>query len=270
MAYEECIRALEEAEEEHHAALAALDAEIRQREAEARTIEATAAAYRDSLPPRSAADPGGAGPRQRLAPRRNRGAPHPPRAFAGGRTPPRAETREAVATLEHRKRAREVALAARAGAELTEALRRIARLAQDIAKARQRERDRTLPRPRRRDGSRRSGERHRRHDRSTSSTSSSSHSEGPPTKRCASGDDRPWGRGGLRGRGTRRRRACPDGAHRGTSRWTMRRGQGAAVDDSGPRTRRDARRLKSIRLRTAYDRQPAHSRCAVGLSKIYP
>ena len=49
----------------------------------------------------------------------------------------------------------------------------------------------------------------------------------------------------------------------------MRRGRGAAVGDSGPRARRDARRLKSIRLRPAYDRRSAHDRRAVGLSEIY-
>ena len=61
--------------EKHRAALAILDAEIRQREAEARTIEAITAAH---PPPRDTAKPSGAGPRQQPRPRRNRGAPDPP------------------------------------------------------------------------------------------------------------------------------------------------------------------------------------------------
>ena len=137
---------------EHRAALAALDAEIRQREAEARTIEATAAAYRDSLPPirrrhealRTLAEQGHASD-LRLAEIEERLILRERSLEAERRRA--AETREAIAALEHRKRAREAALAARAGAGLTEALRRTARLEQDLAKARQRESDRTLRAP---------------------------------------------------------------------------------------------------------------------------
>lgn len=106
-------------------------------------------------------------------------------------------------------------------------------------------------------------------ENATPSASPCPRSEGPPAKRCASGDDRPWGTRRVAREGTRRWRACPDGAHGGTSHWKMRRGLGAAVGDSGPRARRDARRLKPIRLRPAYDWRSAHIRSAVRLSKIY-
>lgn len=138
--------------EEHRAALAALDAEVRQRAAEAHTIEATAAAYRDSLPPirrrhdalRILAEKGHASD-LRLAEAEERLILRERALEAELRRG--AEAREAIAALEHRKRAREAALAARAGAGLSEALRRAASLEQELAKARRRERDRTLRAP---------------------------------------------------------------------------------------------------------------------------
>ncbi len=136
----------------HGAALAVLDAEIRQREAEARTAEATAAVYRDSLPfirrnydALLALAEKGHTSELRVAEAEESLVVRERSLEAELRRGD--ETRAAIAAIEHRKEARTATLAARAGAGLAEALRRAASLEHELAKARERERNRTLRAP---------------------------------------------------------------------------------------------------------------------------
>ena len=137
---------------EHRAALAALDADIRQREAEARTVEAKAAAFRDSLPlvrrryeaQRTLAEKGNASALN-LAETEERLIFHERSLETELRRAD--EIREAIAAIEYRKQAEAAAFAARAETRRAEALRGAARLEQELAKARERERNRTLRAP---------------------------------------------------------------------------------------------------------------------------
>ena len=137
---------------EHREAIAGIEAEIRQKQAERETIRAQIAAYRDTIPlVRERVEAWDYLAKKEYASRlrltelqeqllsRERGLVIEQKKLG--------EVREAVAVLKRRKAQQTAALASRVGKELSEALRDIVRLEQELTKAEERLRARVLRAP---------------------------------------------------------------------------------------------------------------------------